>query len=68
MTQHTSTAPELLRPKTVCQYLSIGRTKLHELDTLDPTFPRKIRISSRCVGWTKTQLDDWLQAKIEAKV
>ncbi|RBP69598.1 helix-turn-helix transcriptional regulator [Marinobacter nauticus] len=46
-----------------CRYLGMGRTKLHDLSETDPTFPRKIRISSRCVGWTRGQLDAWLESK-----
>jgi prophage regulatory protein len=52
-----------LRPADACRYLGIGRTKLHNLAELDATFPRKIRISPRCVGWTRCQLDTWLEAK-----
>jgi len=51
------------RPADVCQYLGIGRTKLQTLSETDADFPRKIRISPRCVGWTKGQLDTWLEAK-----
>ncbi|PFG53114.1 AlpA family transcriptional regulator [Marinobacter sp. LV10R520-4] len=46
-----------------CRYLGIGRTKLHNLSETDADFPRKIRISPRCVGWTRSQLDAWLDAK-----
>lgn len=53
----------LLRPKVVCQYLNFGRTKLHELERFDSTFPRKIRVSSRVVGWRKSDLDNWLKLK-----
>jgi len=52
-----------LRPADACLYLGIGRTKLHNLSETDADFPRKIRISPRCVGWTKAQLDDWLELK-----
>lgn len=51
------------RPADACKYLGIGRTKLHELSECDPSFPRKIRISPRCVGWTRAQLDAWLESK-----
>lgn len=51
------------RPADACLYLGIGRTKLHNLSETEAGFPRKIRISPRCVGWTKTQLDTWLEAK-----
>ncbi|MGP9831137.1 MULTISPECIES: helix-turn-helix transcriptional regulator [unclassified Marinobacter] len=51
------------RPADACKYLGIGRTKLHELSEYDASFPRKIRISRRCVGWTRGQLDSWLESK-----
>lgn len=51
------------RPADACRYLGIGRTKLHELSEYDAAFPRKIRLSARCVGWTREQLDKWLDAK-----
>ena len=54
------------RPADACKYLGIGRTKLHSLAETDADFPRKIRISLRCVGWTREQLDSWLKAKQEA--
>lgn len=58
----------LLRPKAACQYLGFGRTKLHKLSETDPTFPRKIRISPRVVGWLREDLEAWLALKAkEAK-
>jgi prophage regulatory protein len=53
----------VLRPAEACAYLGISRSKLHFLSETDPTFPRKIRFSARCVGWRKTSLDSWLEAK-----
>lgn len=52
------------RPADACKYLGIGRTKLHYLSETDADFPRKIRISVRCVGWTRGQLDGWLELKM----
>ena len=51
------------RIEDACRYLGMGRTKLHNLAELDADFPRKIRISPRCVGWTRAQLDTWLESK-----
>ncbi len=53
----------LIRPRDACIYLGIGRTKLHLLHETDPTFPRKIRLSSRCVGWRREDIDAWLAQK-----
>ena len=51
-----------LRPAAACSYLGMCRTQLHYISETDPTFPHKIRISSRCVGWTRKQLDTWLES------
>ena len=61
--QINRTAPAIMRPKDACAYLGFGRTKLHELHETDPTFPRKIRFSTRVVGWRKVDLDAWLERK-----
>ena len=62
MQQHT--IPQAFyRPAIAAAYLGMGRTKLHTIHETDPTFPRKIRLSARCVGWRKADLDRWLEQK-----
>lgn len=51
------------RPADACKYLGISRTKLHTLHETDTTFPRKLRMGLRCVGWRKEDLDKWLALK-----
>jgi prophage regulatory protein len=51
------------RPADAALYLGVGRTKLHFISENDPDFPRKIRLSPRCVGWRKKSLDQWLELK-----
>lgn len=63
--QKQTISKAVLRPSEACAYLGIGRTKLHSLTETDPTFPRKIRFSARCVGYLKKSLDSWLIAKQE---
>ena len=53
----------LLRPQQAASYLGLSRTKLHTLSETDPTFPRKIVITKRCVGYRAESLDQWLSAK-----
>lgn len=59
--QHNTQA--FYRPADACTYLGVGRTKLHEIYETDPSFPRKIRLGARCVGWRKVDLDSWLEQK-----
>lgn len=48
------------------RYIGVTRTKLYTISESDPEFPRKIRISSRCVGFRKLDLDKWLEVKATA--
>lgn len=58
-----TTQPEFMRPIAAAKYLGISRTTLYQLSELDTDFPRKIKLSSRCVGWRRTDLDGWLKVK-----
>ncbi len=58
-----SVKQSLLRPAMVCALLGISRTCLHRLSETDSTFPRKIVLSSRCVGYRAESLELWLSAK-----
>lgn len=53
----------ILRPKQAAVILGVSRTTLHRLETGDPTFPVKIRITARAVGWRESDLLSWLESK-----
>lgn len=61
--QQTQLVTAFMRPAAACKYLGVSRTKLHTLHETDPTFPRKVRMGLRCVGWRKEDLDKWLAIK-----
>lgn len=61
-----NTQPEILRPAQAAACLGISRRKLYDLDECDPTFPRKIVFSARCVGYRRESLIEWLRAKEQA--
>lgn len=54
---------EILRPAQAAQFCGISRRHLYNIAESDPTFPRKIVISRRYVGWRRESLIDWLRAK-----
>ncbi|MBN1379690.1 MAG: AlpA family phage regulatory protein [Gammaproteobacteria bacterium] len=60
------TITELLRPAECAVYLGMSRSRLWKLTETDPTFPKKIVLSPRCVGWRKTAIDEWLRKKEQA--
>jgi len=55
--------PSILRPNQAAAYIGVCRRQLYKLSDTDPTFPRKIIITSRCVGWRKEALDQWISGK-----
>jgi prophage regulatory protein len=54
----------MLRPAAASAFLGISRSTLHRLSERDPTFPRKIFLSPRCVGYIPKSLTIWLAAKV----
>lgn len=57
------TQSTFIRVKDAPDYLGFGRTLLQKTYETDPTFPRKIRISTRCAGWRIEDLDRWLESR-----
>lgn len=55
--------PEVLRPREAAAYLGVTRRQIYNLSEFDPTFPRKIVFTPRCVGWRRESIDEWLKAK-----
>lgn len=53
----------ILRPKKAAPYCGFSLRTLYNVIERDPTFPPKIAISPRCVGWRKEDLDRWLRSK-----
>lgn len=56
---------EFLRNKQAAEFLGCKLTKLFYLETLDPTFPKKTRITKRYVGWKREQLEQWLDQQVK---
>jgi predicted DNA-binding transcriptional regulator AlpA len=54
----------ILRAAAAAPYLGISRTTLWRLSENDKTFPSKIHLTSRCVGWRKSDLDSWITSRV----
>ena len=50
-------------PAGLCAYLSLSKHLLYSVMRNDPTFPPRICISTRCLGWRREAIDAWLEAK-----
>ena len=52
------TIDQALIPQTeVCKAIGQTRSGLDKLRKKDPTFPKPIKFSTRCVGWRVSDLD-----------
>jgi len=58
---------ELLRLKEAATYLNISTTTLWRLQNQDPDFPTKVRLTNRCCGYLKSDLDQYLLSKTGGK-
>ena len=54
---------ENMRLKECANYLNVSLVTLWRLGETDPTFPPKIRLSSRCCIYRKSDLDTWLTSR-----
>ncbi|WP_081432881.1 helix-turn-helix domain-containing protein [Acidiphilium sp. PM] len=54
----------LLTTREVCQYVGFSKRTLERLIE-DGRGPRRVRISTRRLGYPKTDLDQWLAAREE---
>jgi len=52
-----------LRNNEAASHIGVSLVTLWRLSENDPSFPRKIRITSRCVGFNRSELDAYLELK-----
>lgn len=65
MAQKTLNSMGVLRPQAAADYIGVSLRTLYRLAENDPIFPRKIVFTPRCVGFRKTDLDNYIQVKTE---
>ena len=51
---------QILRPKDVIREFGLSRTTIWRKER-EGTFPKKVKIGSRAVGYLRTDLEGWLQ-------
>ena len=50
----------ILRLNTVLDRTGLSRATLYR-KVADGTFPKQIRIATRCMGWRESAINDWLR-------
>lgn len=59
-------ALRILRMKQLIERTQLSRATLYVLMANDPTFPRKIKLTARTVGWLESEVDAWITSRIAA--
>ncbi|NKA75006.1 AlpA family phage regulatory protein [Ralstonia solanacearum] len=58
-------APRILRVKQLVERVSLSRATVYVLMATDPTFPRKIRLTARSVGFLESDVDAWIATRAQ---
>ncbi|NLY27807.1 MAG: AlpA family phage regulatory protein [Alcaligenaceae bacterium] len=72
MSEHEKTRTRVIRLPECLAMIGLGRSTLFELSNprsprYDPTFPKKLRIGQRAVGWLETDICAWIRSKRSSK-
>ena len=67
MTELPDYLNEMLRNKDAAALLGVSLVTLWRIGERDSSFPPKIRISSRCVGYRRGDLLNWQDSKMEPR-
>lgn len=56
----------ILKLKEVLKKTSLGKTTLYML-IKESDFPQSIKLGLRAVGWLESDIDSWIQRKIDSR-
>ena len=55
----------ILRLPNVCSLTGFGRSMIYQMEA-EHRFPRRIKIGDRAVGWIESEVQEWVQQRIES--
>jgi prophage regulatory protein len=56
-------ALRILRMKQMPERTGLSRATLYVVMSTDPTFPAKINLTARTVGWLESEVDAWIASR-----
>lgn len=66
MTRQIDKSLRILRMKQLVERVNLSRATLYVLMSSDPTFPRKIRLTERSIGFLESEVDAWIASRAAA--
>lgn len=72
MAETMTTSLRVLRRKQVEQRINIARATLYDWlnprsPRYDASFPKPIRLGSGSVGWLESEIDAWIESRVQAR-
>lgn len=67
MAQELNKALRILRLKQMIDRTSLSRATLYALMASDPTFPKKIKLTARSIGFLESEVDAWIESRAQAR-
>ncbi len=64
MNDHGHSRPRILRRKQVQELTGLSRSTIY-LRIAQGTFPKAISLGTRAVGWLESEVDEWLNSRVE---
>lgn len=61
-------ALRILRMKQLIERTQLSRATLYVLIATDPTFPRKIQLTARTVGFLESDVDRWIASRADSRL
>lgn len=67
-TSHSSPkAVRILRMKQLIERTNLSRATLYVLMSKDASFPRKIKLTERSIGFLESEVDEWIEARAQLR-
>ncbi|MGG2042573.1 helix-turn-helix transcriptional regulator [Burkholderia gladioli] len=60
-------ALRVLRIKQLIERTNLSRATLYGLMSNDPTFPRKIKLTARSIGFLESEVDAWIHSRAQLR-
>jgi predicted DNA-binding transcriptional regulator AlpA len=67
MVRQLDKALYILRIKQLIERTNLSRATLYVLMANDPTFPKKIQLTARSIGFLESEVDGWIQSRAQLR-
>jgi prophage regulatory protein len=60
-------ALRILRMRQLIERTNLSRSTLYVLMSEDPTFPQKIKLTARVIGFLESEVDTWIRIRAQSR-